>query len=243
MQRHRPLAISLPWYIIRSGYRPIRRGMVNGSRVDYMPDGLLECATVLIHGTIPRLGPFRFFAQQGWIEEGSLFRSGLTAAVNAIFIPYKWSGANSHSDRLRAAKDLATSLRQSLNVRQFLPHYIVAHSHRGNVALYALNLLTPPERRRIAGIVTLGTPFIRSAAQEIIIVRDNLMYLLKWGTIAWSLGVVGLGYAWISSKGTAPIDQGSLGGSMLELVGRNNVLILLFVALSVIDLCINNAIV
>jgi Protein of unknown function (DUF2974) len=144
-----------------------------------------ECTVTLVHGTIPSLGPKRLFRQQRWIQEGSLFCLTMSASVNALFLPFSWSGKNSHKARLAAGQDLAASLRRTFADHPSRRHYVIAHSHGGNVALYALKELSEDERHFISGVVTMGTPFIHSSPRDTVYIRDNLMLCLSKGSVVW----------------------------------------------------------
>ncbi len=80
-----------------------------------------------------------------------------TANSNATVIPYNWSGKLSHTSRLQAAKGLA-SIIQSYPVNT--PIYVAGHSHGGNVALLASQLLGKDRynKHKIQALYTLGTP-------------------------------------------------------------------------------------
>lgn len=105
----------------------------------------------LLHGT---------WAQSAtWVLPGSpLCRRLIEAWGERIaLMPLRWSGGNTVRARARAAARLATQI--DTVARQFpaANHYIIAHSHGGNVALYALR-----ERpgARISGVACLSTPFL-----------------------------------------------------------------------------------
>ena len=70
----------------------------------------------------------------------------------------RWSGRNTHGQRLEAAEQLRTDIDASLHDNPGIPHFIVAHSHGGSVACYALQ-----DKRlssAITGVLCLGTPFL-----------------------------------------------------------------------------------
>src|SRR6185369_16968426 len=69
---------------------------------------------------------------------------------------------------IRARDDAAQMLSREIAAvpatdRQFL----IAHSHGGNIALYAHALLAPDVRGRIAGIATLATPFLNARRRDL----------------------------------------------------------------------------
>jgi hypothetical protein len=114
------------------------------------------------------------------------------------FERFEWSGKNSHLARCQAARELCTHI---LGVHGRLPtepHFLVAHSHGGNIGLYALR--SPDVRLLVRGIVTMSTPFIvcrprdlGSAPLRAMAVLCSLFYILamcsllhseQWGLFA-----------------------------------------------------------
>ncbi len=69
-----------------------------------------------------------------------------------------WSGGNSHSKRMEGGSQLRSHLEDLLERFPGSRHFVVAHSHGGTVALYAL--LRNGLSDRVAGVVTLATPFL-----------------------------------------------------------------------------------
>lgn len=121
----------------------------------------------LIHGTwargLPTFARMRTAHRAKWAREGSSFRSSLNWQLDQQGIPhamdtFEWSGANSFLERDDAARDLAQRLAGS---RPDQRHVIIAHSHGGNVALRASQIMLdrgwpkPP-----LSIITVATPFI-----------------------------------------------------------------------------------
>lgn len=112
---------------------------------------------IIIHGT--------WSSEALWyMPGGDFFEEFEKNCVNGHVIPFCWSGKNDHEARIRAAQTL-TKLIQSYPVETTIT--IVAHSHGGNVAILASQILSkntnhycpgPPRRNRIAVLYTLGTP-------------------------------------------------------------------------------------
>src|SRR5208337_5070958 len=69
-----------------------------------------------------------------------------------------WSGRNTHRARIAASDDLKSLLKEAFEKRRQSHHYLIAHSHGGNVALYSLADKSVSEG--LTGIITMGTPFI-----------------------------------------------------------------------------------
>jgi len=87
-------------------------------------------------------------------------RSLLQTAGLEVF-EFNWTGHNSHRSRLEAGRNLAM-LVSSLRNQSSKPIWVVAHSHGGNVALYALRDLGAAD---IQKLVFLATPFLHCSPQ------------------------------------------------------------------------------
>jgi pimeloyl-ACP methyl ester carboxylesterase len=133
--------------------------------------------TIIIHGNKA--------AQEPWWRPGTVdspsFADHLERALaarskpNTVWKPalaqgfrcdeFTWSGKNSHSDRLRAARRLSSTLTHlakklgSTAERPLLVN-LVGHSHGGNVCLQAMKYLGKEVRIRSA--VFMGTPLVRA---------------------------------------------------------------------------------
>ena len=111
----------------------------------------------LVHGTWPDA--------KGWISPGSVLRRELERGLaNATFREFSWSGANTHAARTDAGDRLARFLHAGHEQYPDAQHFIIAHSHGGNVASYALR--DPAARGIVTGVVTLGTPFINARRRD-----------------------------------------------------------------------------
>src|ERR1022692_2328478 len=71
---------------------------------------------------------------------------------------FRWNGWNGQKSRMKAAVKLRADLYQAIHDYPSSKHVIIAHSHGGNVALYALK--DAELRSRVSGLVTLATPFL-----------------------------------------------------------------------------------
>jgi hypothetical protein len=124
-------------------------------------------AVVTVHGTNDTAEELQ---GEKWFQKGSRFAEALTSrlaarGIEAEIVPFLWSGANSASEREKAAEKLAGA------IKRIAPRYsgvhVVGHSHGGNVANDAALLLRWGRRRqrakeRIASLTTIGTPFLNS---------------------------------------------------------------------------------
>lgn len=107
---------------------------------------------ILIHGT--------WSHDASWpMPDGAFFNELVksTAKSNAIIVPYNWSGKLSHTSRVHAATGLAQVI-QSYPIDADI--YLVGHSHGGNVALLASQILGKDRHNRhtIRALYALGTP-------------------------------------------------------------------------------------
>jgi hypothetical protein len=74
------------------------------------------------------------------------------------FDRFCWSGRNSHRARCGAALGLRAHVCRNHERLAGYQQYLIAHSHAGNVCLYALR--DDDVRQAIRGVITLSTPFI-----------------------------------------------------------------------------------
>jgi MFS family permease len=134
----------------------------------------------LIHGT--------FAPEAPWVKDGSKLRCAIQKAFpDAVeFRTLCWSGGNT----IGARRDAAEKLRKQIVNEPFGPntrHFLVAHSHGGNIALYALR--DPVVRERIAGVATLATPFLIARRRDLGAQGRSLFCVgfLGWGWLASAL--------------------------------------------------------
>src|SRR6266481_9109358 len=105
----------------------------------------------LLHGT--------FAPDAEWTKPGSMLRAKLQTKIeNVTFDPFPWSGANSMWERLNEGKKLGEHIKDLQIAHPDSEHYIIAHSHAGNIALYAARWLG--SSHDLAGIACLATPFL-----------------------------------------------------------------------------------
>jgi hypothetical protein len=132
-------------------------------------DGSPEQVVVtLVHGTLPfewvrrwrkRVARRTYSSSAAWIRPGSpMWRALSEALPGAELQSFEWSGANSPKARATAARKLTSLLEDLLERFPRARHYVIAHSHGGNVALYTLR--SDKVRDGLSGIACLATPFI-----------------------------------------------------------------------------------
>ncbi len=114
-----------------------------------------QVIVTLVHGT---------YAQGAeWIRAGPLCKK--LAMRGAKTLPFEWTGENSIQARVLAGRKLAAHLK---TIEAFNPNakqIIVAHSHGGNIALYAANAMG--KNHNLFGIVTLATPFLQAGVRSV----------------------------------------------------------------------------
>ena len=125
----------------------------------------------LVHGTFGRLPGH----DAAWARDGSYLRRRLQEELggDVVFVPFRWSGMNSPSARYRAAQRLRDHFHLTAERHPACGHYLVAHSHGGNVALYALRdaVAGAPPSALPDGVVCLSTPFIASQPRPLTLFR------------------------------------------------------------------------
>jgi hypothetical protein len=107
-------------------------------------------------------------ARMPWLGSRSALRralAGLSADGPVRVHAFVWSGRNRVADRSRAAARLTRKLRLRLKQHPTARHYVVAHSHGGNVALYAMR--DPQVGSRLDGLVCLSTPFLHARRRDV----------------------------------------------------------------------------
>lgn len=138
----------------------------------------------LVHGTFAR--------DAKWIHPDSpLARTVMNSLGNNVYVePFTWSGNNSHTARESAGTELAKKIRDFSQNNPELPQYIIAHSHGGNVAAYALT--DSEASSNIAGVACLGTPFIKARARDLVGSRRLMQSILVASVLMVLLLVMGI---------------------------------------------------
>jgi hypothetical protein len=117
-----------------------------------------EVVITLVHGTWAR--------NATWTRASSPLCSALRAEFpRMLIVPFTWSGANTMRARDKGSQALAAHIRDFIFRHPSARHYIIAHSHGGNIAMYALR--EDDLRRRFDGLVCLSTPFLHVRPREI----------------------------------------------------------------------------
>ncbi|MES3023815.1 MAG: hypothetical protein V4857_19795 [Pseudomonadota bacterium] len=119
-----------------------------------------QLIVTLVHGT--------FAPHAQWTTPGSLLYESIKREYGELaeIHTFVWSGENSHAARLGAGEALGAHLARLSASAMHKKHLIIAHSHGGNVALYALKC-RPDLIPSLAGLVTMATPFLTVRRRQI----------------------------------------------------------------------------
>src|SRR4030095_4978395 len=136
--------------------------------VHMVPLGCAESVFIVIHGT--------WGSESNWYMPGGDFFDALERTVcvkNSAVVPFYWSGGCGHASRVKAAYNLAKLI---ATYDKNIAIYLVAHSHGGNIATLACQILssdTQQNKNRIRAVFTLGTPVMENYLPNM----DVIMYL------------------------------------------------------------------
>jgi hypothetical protein len=118
----------------------------------------MEFVVTLIHGTFAPKAP--------WTASDSLlcqeFNRQLGSAVK--FRSFVWSGKNSFKARSVATEELRDFLWEGVRLFPDATHAIIAHSHGGNLVLYAFRDVAL--QRHFDSVVCLSTPFLTAYPRD-----------------------------------------------------------------------------
>ena len=137
----------------------------------------------LVHGTWPD--------PDGWVSARSFLRCQLACHLgDVVFRDFTWAGTNTHAARTEGGARLAQFLRAGREQHPDARHVIIAHSHGGNVALYAMR--DPAARRAVDGIVTLGTPFLCARRRDLRSRGDLIAWVVLGAAALTALAAIDL---------------------------------------------------
>ncbi|MBX3252711.1 MAG: hypothetical protein KF862_01115 [Chitinophagaceae bacterium] len=112
----------------------------------------------IVHGT--------FAKNADWVKDESIFCKKIRELLktNVTFSQHSWTGNNTHTDRVKAGRELAGKLQEQITKEPTKRKIIIAHSHGGNIALYALRILK--DKSSNFDLITMGTPFLNSSRRH-----------------------------------------------------------------------------
>jgi hypothetical protein len=158
----------------------------------------------LIHGTFDR--------RARWTETDSAICKKIMQEIgrNVYITRFNWSGNNSEEDRRDAARRLMGYIAtQSLYCS--CPHFLVGHSHGGNILRWSLDLASFQELKNVAGAVSVSTPFIEVTPRAFV----NGIHLLF---LIWRLALaLTLGLGWLALLAA---QYETIGGFFLPILWR-----------------------
>ena len=157
-------------------------------------------------------------AEPAWHRKGSPFWEHLSASLgpHAHLTSFCWSGGNTVWDRIfaagaegdfgKAAARSTVSLREHVAKIAADPsgptQVLVAHSHGGNVCLYALR--DGSTARAVDGLVCLSTPFVHARERVDSGLLDDALKVMLW--IVYLTAFFGA-IQWVSSRVPEPWDS------------------------------------
>jgi pimeloyl-ACP methyl ester carboxylesterase len=181
------------------------------------------------------------WASQAWTKKSFPLRKNLLGELEGRVEveTFLWSHANSQVARRDAAVDLWMFLKCQRERHRGKRQILVAHSHGGNVALRCLASQRRRDRRNVAGLVLLATPFLKIEDRDLsgwllsvplLVVRFMLaLVLLLMGLIFGTLIALALSadQAWAIPLGvivgTVLVFSGDWAVRSLERAGKRQV--------------------
>jgi pimeloyl-ACP methyl ester carboxylesterase len=147
----------------------------------YQPDRKPTKLLFIVHGT--------FAEGAAWATSGSDFCQSLIRELGpqTLIQSFNWSGQNSVSARETAAVRLSQLLQQSVADFPGVPHFVIGHSHGGNVALSAAAL---PDLANVH-VICLSTPILYAVPRRALTDSKTFLWLLL------SIPFLGLLFAWL----------------------------------------------
>lgn len=152
------LVMALVWNCVTAVVGVVRlRAARKPSRQEVTPSEPRAVFT-LVHGTWAR--------SARWMEPDSELRQAVAGISGPVrFERFAWSGNNSVLARQRAVRRLIEQLRRTFMEWPEAQHYIIAHSHGGNIALQSMS--DDAISRRVSGIICLSTPFLTITSRQL----------------------------------------------------------------------------
>jgi hypothetical protein len=146
----------------------------------------------LVHGT--------FATDATWTLDDSDFRKTMVKQLDTevAFDVFSWSGGNTHSVRTEAGNSLRNRLKHVSDKYPQSKHFVIAHSHGGNILLYALRDTMIADR--LSGIITMGTPFISCRRRDIDEAFDTFRYLVPALLVLPTMAAIGISLATLYEK-------------------------------------------
>jgi alpha-beta hydrolase superfamily lysophospholipase len=196
-------AAALCWVAGRAVYDAIVSRRPRADAIWAPPPNPVAVAT-LMHGTWAR--------SASWTRGDSPLGSALRAAFDerlALF-RFDWTGQNRVRERERAARRLQAHLLALLARYPDARHYVIAHSHAGNIVMYALR--DAALAGRLHGVVCLSTPFLHVRRRHLGAIT-NAAIVAAVVVTSWILVVTGL--EWLTVEEDAAILSGLIAAALI----------------------------
>jgi hypothetical protein len=162
----------------------------------------MQAIITLIHGTWAR--------GAAWTRPESALCQSLreTAARKDVQVEFKshtWRGSNSFKSREEAARTLADRLRQDFEQSPGALHFLIGHSHGGNIAIDAVRAHGIEDR--VSGIVTMSTPFVSCRRSGFSIPVIAIAAFVSFLLIAWSFVLLFLALDWVWNRADSYVSS------------------------------------
>ncbi|MGU3387844.1 esterase/lipase family protein [Methylobacterium sp. D53M] len=134
------------------GLRILSHTFVKDVAVSLHAENSQPVVITLVHGTYAR--------GAAWCKPSSSLCTALQNSLgnNVRFEIFDWSGLNLHRARVKAGNKLQSYLRTLHRETPTHKHFIIGHSHGGNVIRYAMS--ASDIANSVDGVITLATPFL-----------------------------------------------------------------------------------
>jgi hypothetical protein len=161
---------------------------------------------LLVHGTFSNVAQPADSPKPWWIAnspfcsqlDAALAKHGSKARTGTDHDVFAWSGANSESERRKAAAELAARLRIFDQDPRISRYHLIAHSHGGNVVVQALQSFQP---QHLGAVIFLGTPYLEFRDRKPRFTPRRVALMVYWlglgasaagvwrerGILSWSL--------------------------------------------------------
>lgn len=133
--------------------------------------GSPDRVVTIVHGTYGR--------HAEWMQDGEPLPEALLDQLSGqtALRRFCWRGRNRHTDRAKAGADLEAELKELVETYPAAEHHVIAHSHGGNVAMYAVG--NDDGALSDVRVTTLGTPFLSMVKRP---VSRGLLALALFGS-------------------------------------------------------------
>lgn len=148
------------------------------------PNEQVKHVVVLIHGTWARgIAPIFRRKVAPWCDDRSPLRQAVASGLGdgVVFNIFRWSGANSPRARLNESYALQRRVVRLSNENRDARIHVVAHSHAGNIVLYAMH--GRAMRRVVSSIACLSTPFLHVTVRPRVQMRSPVLEILICGGV------------------------------------------------------------